>query len=452
MEHIKRNVNIIGKVIGFSKQNRLWEDLKTVVILSGPAGCGKTTLVLDYFREKKHFYFSFAELGEAVAKKLLAEQLLAQTGQTVEDWNELFILLSKEYHYIIFDDLASLCTYKEFKTSFFESMCRDFKSRPFVIFIARPMDDLEGLADSYIPVEMSYFTVPEIMKIHPTLSKFEALALGAVSGGIPQILREYDAQKGLEDNLRAFLAPDSAFMTLMPQMMDNHFRRPECYHHILCAIARDNTRISEIGKYTGYAYNKCDNYVSALVAAGIVVTNSVISDSGAAKTAYTIENSYFRLWYRHIYLNQSRFALGDTVLIEETIQGIMDSEIHAFHLGKAFNHANAKLRGIDLWRSLGITERVVYAPKTIDAKAFKYTFDAIHRHGDKAIFIKVFSDPLENCKKDELDRIERAVNVANKYYNSHIFLYTKRRFSDYAAEQAVLDKTISFVEVKRLKY
>ena len=81
-----------------------------------------------------------------------------------------------------------------------------------------------------------------------------------------------------------------------------------------------------------------------------------------------------------------------------------------------------------------------------------YAFDAIHRNGEKVVFVKVFADPMENCKKGGLDRIQKAVMLVNKYYDSHIFLFTKRRFSDYAAQQAPLDEVVSFVEVERLKF
>ena len=96
--------------------------------------------------------------------------------------------------------------------------------------------------------------------------------------------------------------------------------------------------------------------------------------------------------------------------------------------------------------------KVAYAPKTVKKGVFCYTFDAIHRKGEKAVFVKVFVEPLENCKQGELDRIRKAVMLANKYYDSHIFLFTKRRFSDYAAQQAALDEVVFFVEVERLRF
>jgi hypothetical protein len=39
------------------------------------------------------------------------------------------------------------------------------------------------------------------------------------------------------------------------------------------------------------------------------------------------------------------------------------------------------------------------------------------------------------CWKEEFEKIQRAVMLVNKYYDSHMFLFAKRRFADYAARQ-----------------
>ena len=82
----------------------------------------------------------------------------------------------------------------------------------------------------------------------------------------------------------------------------------------------------------------------------------------------------------------------------------------------------------------------------------EYTFDGILRKGDKAVFVKVFENPLKNCKRGELEKMRLAVKLINKYCDSHIFIFAKRRFSDYAVAEAALDGSISLVEVDRLKY
>ena len=450
--NIPRASSIASTLKQYAHRKDKWRELKTVSVVSGLAGCGKTTLLLDYFKGKRNFYFTFAGLEESVAEKLFADKVSMITGKVIMSWDEAIIALSKKYKYIIFDDLTHIASYKRFKSSFYENMCMDFNIRPLVFLIAQPTDDLDGLADSFHEIEVSYFSIPETIKLFPSLSKLEALGLCAVSGGIPKLMKEYDGQKVLEENLLAFLVPSSAFVEFMPYLMDRYFRKPEIYHHILYAIANGNHRISEIGKFTGYAYNKCDNYVSALVTAGIVKIEKEKSKHGTEKTAYVFANSYFRLWYRYIYANRTAIAMSNNNVIGSIIESIIEKEIHAFHLQRAFAHVNARIKESNFWVIFRINEKILYAPQTIEKGNFSYTFDAIHRNGEKAVFVKVFADPLENCKKGELNKIKRAVMLANNYYDSHVFLFTKRRFSDYASQQAPIDDAISFVEVERLKY
>ena len=190
--------------------------LKTAAVVSGLAGCGKTSFLLDYFRDKKRFYFSFAGLEESIAERLFAEKISVIVGREIANWDEAFIALSKEYKYIVFDDLAPIASYKRFKNSFYENMLKDFQSRPLVFLISQPTDNLDRLADEFDQTNLNYFSIPEVIKLSPKLSKHDILGLCAVSGGITKILREYDEQKTFEDNLRHMLQPDSAFINFMP--------------------------------------------------------------------------------------------------------------------------------------------------------------------------------------------------------------------------------------------
>jgi hypothetical protein len=157
------------------------------------------------------------------------------------------------------------------------------------------------------------------------------------------------------------------------------------------------------------------------------------------------------LWYKYIFPNCTEIQLGNQELKDSIIQQILDTEIHEFHLQKAFAFATERVRR-DFWASFHSFTKVAYNPQIVRNGGFNYTFDAIIRSGEKAVFVKVFSDPLENCKRDEFKKIQKAVMLVNKYYDSHVFIFSKRRFSDYAAQQAPRDETLSFIEVERLKF
>jgi len=428
-----------------------WRTPKTVCVVDGMAGTGKTTWLLNYFKGKKVFYFSFAGLEENLAEKLFADTVTQMTGVAVSGWEDSFRALFAKHKLILLDDLSATSSYKRFSQAFYENMVTNMRTRPFIVMIVQPTNDLVGLADRYDPVMLGYFSVPEVMKLYPKLSKYDILGLCTASGGVPRILEEYAADKSLEENLRDMLIPTSGFITFMPELLSRYFRRPESYHHILCAIANGNHKVSEIGKFCGYAYNKCDNYLAGLIACGFVKVEKVTTATGAEKTIYTIANNYFKIWHLCIFKNYTAIRLGDSELMNGIIRDILDKEIHSFHLQRAFSLVKERIRR-EFWDIYRIMCKGGLEPRVVTKGKFQYTFDTVIQSGNKAAFVKVFEDALNNCDRDELTHLRRAVELVNMYFDSKVFIFSKRRFSDYAVAQAAKDEVISLVEVDRLKY
>jgi len=244
----------------FYHKKKEWQTAKTVCVIKGLPGSGKTTYVLEYFKDKNIFYFSFAGLTETVAENLFAEYVHKQTNTAVSGWEDGVAVISEKYKFIVFDDISHILSSEKFCKAFYNRMITNINTRPFVIFITEPPNIINGLSDSDDVIKLDYFSVPEVMKLYPKLSKFDILGLCAVSGGILKIMREYDDQKSFEENLRSMLNPSSAFINFMPELLSRYFRKPESYHYILYAIANGNHSVSEIGKFTGLPYNKCDSY------------------------------------------------------------------------------------------------------------------------------------------------------------------------------------------------
>ncbi len=96
-----------------------WEIPKTVCVVKGFTGSGKTRYLLEYFKNRSFFYFSFAGLTESLAEKLFAEQVSMKTGVSVIGWAEAFTALARRYRMILLDDLSSLSSYKRFHNRVF---------------------------------------------------------------------------------------------------------------------------------------------------------------------------------------------------------------------------------------------------------------------------------------------------------------------------------------------
>jgi predicted AAA+ superfamily ATPase len=289
---IKRKVveNPLWEVTGRAyHKKQAWHTLKTVCIVCGLPGSGKTTYIYEYFKSKNTFYFSFAGLTENLAEKLFADYVSEMTSDTVCGWEDSITAISKKYKFILFDDVSCVLSSEKFCKAFYKRMITNIYSRPFVVFITEPTNKIKGLADRYDGITVDYFSIPEMIKLYPTISKYDILRLCAVSGGIPKIFNEYDTEKSFQDNLKNMLKPSSAFVNFMPDLLIKYFRKPENYHHILCAIANGNHSVSEIGKFIGFAYNKCDTYLNMLITYGLVKNDVAVSKRGTKKTAYRLE-------------------------------------------------------------------------------------------------------------------------------------------------------------------
>jgi len=428
-----------------------WSNLKAAFVVRGMSGCGKTAFVLQHFKEKDYFYYSFKGLCEEAAEALFAKQVSEKLGIEVFDWEDSITAVPKGFKYIIFDDLASISSYKRFHKAFCDYLITDIDNRPFVVLITHTADSIDVLMDTYATLDINYLTVRNVAKIFPNTPKPDVLGVSALSGGIPKIVHEYDGAKSFEDNLRNMLRPTSAFYDYMLVLLARCFRKPENYHYILCAIANCNHSVSEIGKFTGFAYNKCDNYLSGLIENNFVYTDKRESKRGAIKTAYKLSNNYFRLWHLYIYGNHTELRQSNEAVINEIIQNIINKEIHRFHIEIAMKYVNEKVNRVDMKVSFAINERITHTPRTISKGNFQYTFDAVARNGKKAVFVKVLEDPNDGCNKETLESIRKAVVLLNEYYDSRVFIFSKRRMSDYAVKEVSDDDVLSLVRVEQLR-
>lgn len=70
------------------------------------------------------------------------------------------------------------------------------------------------------------------MKLYPQLSKYDILGLCTISGGMPMILKEFDAALNFEGNVRTMLEPFSAFTRFMLELLKKYVQQaPQLSSH-----------------------------------------------------------------------------------------------------------------------------------------------------------------------------------------------------------------------------
>ena len=462
MEYFHRRVSeqILIKAYNQFKNKENRAQSERVFRLTGIKGCEKTKLALNFASKHHSFYFSFAGLDETMAKKLFISRVSTYLKKdSIQSYSEALKLLNQRHPIVILDGMESVPSNAEFWEAFATFFDNEKYNRIFIIMISdvyhsMPLDKLKTVSD-----HLGWCTIADIFSAKPDISSEDILKLYAISGGIPEIINDYEQTKSFRENIRDLLQPDSSFVKVAPLLLSHYFRRTEIYAHILYAISEGHHRISQIAAFTGFATNKCDKYIKAMMKIGIVSANEVMDKNKKIKTHYDFIGGYLKLWFKMIYINQDLLATGDTenFIDNELIPYIDSVLVNKVYKEACYRFLPNKMSQLDHIYFSQLNKHQ-FQTKIIKKGSFSYTFDAIIKRQNKLLFVKIFENPKQNCNRAELEKIEKAAIIVSNmykeciYYDSYVMIFAKRRFSDYAVAQAAKEGIIKLVTPERLKY
>ena len=224
------------------------------------------------------------------------------------------------------------------------------------------------------------------------------------------------------------------------------------------AIALGNTRISDIGKFTRFAYNKCDKYIKTLMENGILTTGK--DDKG--KTIYKFANPYYRIWFAYIYPNRTEINCGTVgaQTISEAlsyIKAVADEE----YVAACYRHAYYKFcNRIKIDR-----EKVVPTPQTFTASVMKedkygtlykdsdatITFDLVHTDGEYTYAMLILKDD-HYLGKSEFEAIRAVIEDAFWLDFTFFICYNKGRICEEAYRFAKFNECVKWEMIDRLRF
>lgn len=426
-----------------------WEDQRLCLVVSGQKGSGKTTSAIRAMENRRYFYFSFKNLCSEFGRRLLFQELSNMKIELVTNsWADIFDglnQLAKTYKIFIFDDLDDIVKEKDFAEAFQHYLDDPNRNRVFVILIHTTGKSLAPLTIPYRLVETKYQSIAQIKKAYPKRTGTEVVELFTLSGGISEIINEFQDDLSIDDNLKQLISNKSDFMNFAWEVLSFHYRRPETYAFILHALALGNNRISEVGKFTGYPYNKCDKYIKSLIEIGLV--KAVSNDN---KAAYEIPNSYFKIWFQYIFPRQNLIAIEKffdksfDVMLEE----IRTTDVQTSFTTACFETLRNRISS-DL--SVKLTRAVEYKPITVKNRGEEYPFDFAGKDKGKAVFVKIFHDENITIGKEECEKMEHAAAHCHPLSDSYIYIFAKRRFSDSLVHEASFG-IVKLFNLERLRF
>ena len=451
-----------------------WKYHDHYVNLRGPRGSGKTTLILEWLEQHTHVYFSFAGLDEPMALRLLGTKLQTYMDEhriparPMDSWEDVFLnintLSEHTCHIFAFDDTDEMLRNEVFSAAFQTYFANQKRRAILMIFVTRAEKlfefppDYTGWTENEIPIDVPYFSIADLCKCFPSKKGDDLLALYALTGGIPALVRLMDENTDTEGNMQNLLSPGSPYIRFCDSEFARLFRRSESYMFICYAIALGNTRISDIGKFTGFAYNKCDKYIKTLMENGILTTEK--DDKG--KTFYKFVNPYYRIWFACVYPHRTEINLGavDNQTITDAltfIKAVADEE----YVAACYRHAYDRFcKRIKIDR-----EKIVPTPQTFTASVMKedkygtlykdrdatITFDLVYRDGEYTYAILILKDE-HYLGKGEFEAIKAVIEDAFWLDFTFFICYNKGRICEEAYRFAKFHEFVKWEMIDRLRF
>jgi len=323
-----------------------------LLIIYGRRRIGKTELLRQFSKDKKHLFFSSDLSSEQEQLRQFTEKIYQVTGesflqtQSFSSWEAslryIFDHLIDKIPLIIIDEFPYLCVSNSALPSILQKIW-DEKAKEnniFLILCGSYMSFMEkevlGSKSPLFGRRTGQIVLPPLRFEHlkdffSHYSKKDRVYIYAVLGGTPAYLQRFSDKRTIEQNVKDEVLSKNAFLYSEPRfLLMEELREPSIYFSILKAIAFGKTRLNEIVQETGIDdRHKVNKYLTVLRELHIVRRKVPLTEDKSHKSRkgiYILDDPFFRFWFRYIFPNMSYLEEGDIDYVwEEKIKPDFDS-------------------------------------------------------------------------------------------------------------------------------
>lgn len=321
------------------------------LVLYGRRRVGKTELIKEFCKDKKHLYF----LATKKTEKDNMEDLRSQMADFLDDelfqnigfkrWEDLFrgFIDKTEGHVIIaMDEFPYLIEENKAIPSIFQKIWDEILKEEDVTLII--CGSSIGMMETHVlgyksPLygrrtgqwRLTPFKFKEFKEVFPNHTLEERLEFYSFLDGIPMYLALMDPERDPIWNLKNNLLSKGSYLyEEAEQLVTQELRKPSNYLSILQAIAEGNTKYGEICNRTGFSKSKVSQYLSNLQELHLVKKEFPVTQKKESRNAlYRLHDNYYDFWFEFVYPNMS-------MLEEGRIEEVIDQEKMKKHVSFVF--------------------------------------------------------------------------------------------------------------------
>ena len=329
-----------------------------LLVVYGSRGVGKTRLLREFCKDKKHSYY----LGRACSEREQRGQWAAELNEALHhegvgkypEWEELFsaavnsaggrthgaegrtqeggeqahdagvrtydgekrVLVIDEFHFLVkgsdafFQELVRFLDGRLLSRSVLAVLVTSASGWVENSMVKKLREGASSISNFLKLRELSFAAVRELF---PEFSERDALGCFAVLGGVPGYWKNLSGELGIRENMiKNILSKESRLYSEIIVFLEQELREPAVYNTILAAMARGCGKLNDIYRHTGFLRAKISVYLKNLMELNLVekfYSYETDGQKNAQKGVYRILNPYMRFYFRYLFPNQSALEL-----------------------------------------------------------------------------------------------------------------------------------------------
>lgn len=465
-------MDFIGRTSELATLNAELEHGSGFVVIYGRRRVGKTTLIKEFIKDKRAFYFLATTESEAQSMKRFAGVLSRTTKNPMlskvafTDWLDLFQVVaddhSDEKKVLVIDEFPYLVkTNPDFPSILQNAWDEVLKDHNVMLILCGSLismmkkhalaydSPLYGRRTAQIRLMPLQFTDVYAAQ---NLSFEQAVEQYAITGGVPKYMEFFQTDEPLMEQIRRVVLSKNGFLYEEPDfLLNEEVQTPINYFSVLKAISDGNHKLSKIGMTMEQDTSAITPYLKTLIDLGFVIKNVPITEKNperSRKSLYYVSDNFIRFWFRYVYPFKGELELDNQQIVLDEMGKDFKQKFVAFAYESICRNIFAELcrKGqIDFapsrigsyWRNdnEGDTEIDVAA---VDHQ-HKRLFLGECKYHAKPVDVAVYSALQEKGKSKEL-------TAAFKGYEIVYGLFSKSGFTDRLVEMATENPNLILIQ------
>lgn len=332
------------------KMNRRYENGHfECIVIYGRRRVGKTALINQFCKSKKTIYFSALNSTAQENLRALSQAIHIYKYPDAENYpeyssfeaalNEISRIGKEEHVVVVFDEYPYLAKSEPSISSRLQHLIDHVwqDSHIYLILCGSSMSFMQNQVLGYesplygrrtAQFKILPLNYKETAVFYPQLRPEEQALVYGITGGIPHYINKLAVKEGLDEALLDNLFETSSYLFEEPEnLLKQELREPGVYNSIITAIAQGATKLNEISTRTGMDSGSCSKYIRVLIELGLLKKESPITEKAGKKTIYSIEDNFFKFWYRFIPQNMAAISSGR---IRRNFDRVVKANLHDY--------------------------------------------------------------------------------------------------------------------------